>query len=316
MKLLLELSKEHQTLPMAELGGVLEGERLKYRILEEHGNLVVLDAKTKDCSFVKRLAMTKRASEILFRSKNLDAIVGDLYDRISNSNSFRVRCTSKVIEKELGRLLHEFGLEVDLRNPDVVVTCDVLKERHFVGIDVPLLRDFEVRKPQHRPYFHPTSMHPKIARTLVNLARVKEGDTLLDPFCGTGGILIEAALNGLSVVGRDIDDRMVAGCRKNLHHYDLEGDISQADALDLSIMADAIVTDPPYGRSSFVSKEPEKLYYRFLANVSKNLRKGGYLVFVSPGSYNLKPVNMNVLEVHDMRVHKSLTRRIWVIKNE
>ncbi len=48
----------------------------------------------------------------------------------------------------------------------------------------------EARKVTHRPFSLPISLHPKLARALVNLARVPMGGVLLDPFCGTGGILL------------------------------------------------------------------------------------------------------------------------------
>ncbi len=44
-------------------------------------------------------------------------------------------------------------------------------------------------------------MSPKLARCMVNLTGVKENDLVLDPFCGTGGILIEAGIMGARVIG-------------------------------------------------------------------------------------------------------------------
>jgi hypothetical protein len=42
------------------------------------------------------------------------------------------------------------------------------------------------------------------------------GEWILDPFCGTGGTLIEAALIGCREAGTDADLEMIAGSRKNL----------------------------------------------------------------------------------------------------
>ena len=70
---------------------------------------------------------------------------------------------------------------------------------------------FEERKVQHRPFFSPISLHPKLARVLVNISAIKRDETLLDPFCGTGGILIEAGLIGAKVIGSDIEEKMIEG---------------------------------------------------------------------------------------------------------
>lgn len=57
---------------------------------------------------------------------------------------------------------------------------------------------------------------PKLARILVNLAGPNTTRTLLDPFCGSGTILMEAALSGYNqIVGSDIDPRQVEDCIQN-----------------------------------------------------------------------------------------------------
>src|SRR5438132_10142106 len=50
------------------------------------------------------------------------------------------------------------------------------------------------RRPRMRPSFHPSTMVPKLARSLVNLSQAVPGSTFLAPFCGVGGILLEASL--------------------------------------------------------------------------------------------------------------------------
>lgn len=52
-------------------------------------------------------------------------------------------------------------------------------------------------------------MMPRMARTLVNLSLCGTGATLLDPFCGTGGILIEAEMLGIHTLGSDFDPLMI-----------------------------------------------------------------------------------------------------------
>lgn len=61
---------------------------------------------------------------------------------------------------------------------------------------------------------------PKLAQTIINLATgpavLGPDKVLLDPFCGTGVVLQESMLIGLSVYGTDLEDRMIDYSRANL----------------------------------------------------------------------------------------------------
>jgi tRNA G10 N-methylase Trm11 len=60
-----------------------------------------------------------------------------------------------------------------------------------------------------RPYIGPTSMDPEMAAVMANAARTKQGQLALDPFCGTGSILVALAAAGARVVGADIDVKVL-----------------------------------------------------------------------------------------------------------
>lgn len=68
---------------------------------------------------------------------------------------------------------------------------------------------------------------PKLAQTMINLARgacqLTRPTNLLDPFCGTGVILQEAGLMGLTTYGSDNNPRMIKYTQTNLdwlaHRY-------------------------------------------------------------------------------------------------
>lgn len=57
---------------------------------------------------------------------------------------------------------------------------------------------------------------PKLAQTMLNLAQVTPETRVLDPFCGTGVVLQEAALLGCEVYGSDLQERMVRYTRDNI----------------------------------------------------------------------------------------------------
>ncbi len=115
-------------------------------------------------------------------------------------------------------------------------------------------------------------MAPLEARALVNIAGARPDATVVDPMCGTGGLLLEAGLVGADVVGGDAQEKMVRGTRRNLRHvldgdghpapdrYPAAGDWDcfRADAARLPLAdgaADAVVFDAPYGRQSRIEGE-------------------------------------------------------------
>lgn len=61
---------------------------------------------------------------------------------------------------------------------------------------------------------------PKLAQIIINLAASqtdpKFGSVVLDPFCGTGVVLLEASLMGFDVYGSDLEPRMVEYSEANL----------------------------------------------------------------------------------------------------
>jgi tRNA (guanine10-N2)-dimethyltransferase len=158
-------------------------------------------------------------------------------------------------------------------------------------------------------------MHPRIARTLVNLSEIRKNETLLDPFCGTGGILIEAGLIGVKLVGSDIEKKMIEGCKKTLDFYKLRNyklyccDIGEIRKQINSV--DAIVTDLPYGKSTTTRGEKiEKLYERAFENMSIVLKEKRKAVI---GLSNKERIYLgekyfSLVEKHEFRIHKSLTR--------
>ncbi|KAI6649701.1 tRNA (guanine(10)-N2)-methyltransferase-like protein isoform X1 [Oopsacas minuta] len=131
-----------------------------------------------------------------------------------------------------------------------------------------LLAHYSLEK---RYFIGNTSLDPEICFLMGNLAKVKRGDVVFDPFVGTGSALVSCAHLGAYVMGSDIDRKILHGwskctrsgqvkrfpdecLRKNLEKYGLEGyylDLLAADAGKSvwrdEFKCDAILTDPPYG---------------------------------------------------------------------
>jgi len=108
---------------------------------------------------------------------------------------------------------------------------------------------------------------PKLAQTMLNLAQVSPDGRVLDPFCGTGVVLQEAALMGASVYGTDISDRMIEYSQKNLewlkttYHIDFTDHCEVADATAATWQQpiDHVVCEAYLGQPMTELPAPEKL---------------------------------------------------------
>jgi tRNA (guanine10-N2)-dimethyltransferase len=160
-------------------------------------------------------------------------------------------------------------------------------------------------------------MQAKLARCMVNLARPKKEEMVLDPFCGTGTMLIEAKLIGCQTLGLDIQRRMAKGTLKNMAHFNVKPEgIIIADAKDPPLTkVDCVVTDPPYGISSTTLKRTTKqIIEEVLTAAHELLGKGRRVCLAAPKKLDITHLGTSLgykhLESHFVYVHRSLTREI------
>lgn len=326
MRYLFELSKEHKSIPKSEALACLCAEKANYEIIEENDDVLVVDTcKDKIKDIFNRLSYTFFVDEFLFScSTSINkikkyAIENSVDSKGSIAIKYKKRSDtvdSRPIIEALAEIYTKNRI-VSLEKPDIEIRALITDSNVYVGVKKAEINRsiFEERKVQHRPFFSPISLHPKLARALVNLSVVKKGETLLDPFCGTGGILLEAGLIGAKVVGSDIEDKMIEGCKKTLDFYNIKnfslfcldiGDISKHVS-----EVDAVATDLPYGKSTTTKgEEMEDLYKRAFENISLVMKKDARAV-IGLSNKNMISIGENYLsfvEKHDFRAHSSLTR--------
>jgi len=319
MKVMLFFSGESETLPKAEVLSILASVNANYRTIYEKDRIFIFESDV-DFPF-NRLSMSKIACEFIDFSEieNLDYLAQEVAKKISGTFCVRSKSLKEKnneIESKFGGLIlkHNKNLKVDFSKPENTVMC-IYNENIFVGLNKPIEKFF-LRRPKKRAFFTPTTMSPKLSKCLVNLTRAKENDKILDPFCGSGGILIEAALMNMEIYGTDISYKMVEGSKKNLEFYPRKT-IVRGNALDekFDVKFDGIVTDLPYGRSSYTSdKDLNSLYEKFIVSAYNYLKNGKFLVMVFPEIYSPNIYKFNLIESHKVRVHKSLTRKIFVLR--
>jgi len=221
-----------------------------------------------------------------------------------------------------GRQFVDAGGRIDLRHP---------QRRFWLGRDS-TGRDwlFEERGTIDRaamnerrmprlPFRRPVSLPPRLGRAAANLARVREGSRVLDPFLGTGALLAEAGLLGAHLYGIDRDPEMVRGALRNLAHLGvgaeelIVGDAAEVEFEDPQVRFDAVLTDAPYGRSSSTGGEPvRRLVQQVVPRWAHRLAPGGRVVLIVPkGSPEMSGIG-RLVGCPALRVHRSLTREFRV----
>lgn len=241
--------------------------------------------------------------------------------RIRSTKVGDIRLDLAGTSRKLGRIVGD-RKGVDLHKPKSEIRVVFTEGKVHVGRTVGAVdrTSFERRKNRYMPFVYPASLHPKYARAMVNLTRVPRGGSLLDPFCGTGAIVAEAAIVGLKAIGTDFSDRMIEGTRKNLDHLGLKASLRICDVGSVKRevgKVDGIATDPPYGRSTSTKGESiPDLYKRAFATFHDVLDPGGKVVTAVTDPSLVGSVDgFNLLEKHPLWVHRSMTRNFCVLEN-
>lgn len=359
-----ELSGEHPFLPSAEVLSALSARGLSGAVYAQYLSCLIVDITSEtvseeDIFFMMRnempnvLAMTHTISKvieiidldeelILQAAENFKASAylkdGETFvvraKRLGDNSVFK----SADLEGRIGGRIYRQGFRASLKNADVTFRL-LLTEKAVFGVLVAAVDRgaYEDRSPQKKPFFYPGVLMPRVARALSNIAGAAKETLVIDPFCGTAGILLEAGLLGAQVIGVDAQEKIIIGaaanlggyaqstgellseterkCGNDLIHYDLiVGDACGLPFEDET--ADAVITDPPYGRSAAIKAESlERLYEESFQEMFRVLKRGKKAVVVSEIDVQgfAGRAGFQIEEIWHQRVHKSLTRTITLL---
>ena len=143
---------------------------------------------------------------------------------------------------------------------------------------------------------------PKLAQMMINLAVPSDASHLrvLDPFCGTGVVLQEAALMNHAVYGTDLSEKMVKYTQANIewladsHHLTIDATVHGGDAMDTKWQQpiDAVVCESYLGQPFSAPPSPAKLtevrkncnyiISTFLKNIGSQIAPGTPLCVAVP----------------------------------
>ncbi|MGY5879049.1 MAG: methyltransferase domain-containing protein [Candidatus Thorarchaeota archaeon] len=333
------VSGEHVELAKAEVEVLLK----QFSIEKEYawfGRLARIVMPSDPTDFLlERAALVLHAGIILYESNSVDDIIQGISDdewltHITEQDDFSVKTlgVSKKndldirlqIERDLGaHIKRATCATVNLRSPSVQIQVLIMPERILICKSYAsklrvLLRG---REPGKKEFFHPSMMNSSLARVMCNLAGVRIGDTVLDPFCGGGGILCEASHIGASVIGIDLSWKLLVGARMNLNEIGLNYSLIQGDTQHLPINSvNRIVSDPPYGRASSTRGNiATKLVESLLKDADSILQsKGECMCLCCDSEMKLSQIvqdaGLTVARQLSMRVHSGLVRDILIVR--
>ncbi|MDH3779382.1 MAG: DNA methyltransferase [Nitrosopumilus sp.] len=277
-------------------------------------NLVIVQSKTNWNEIAKRATFVKISGQILRKMSGLfldEENVGVLKNaktfvcRIVNlsSNQFDI----PELESSMGDMISKFShAKVNLENPDITVYLIFTNNENFFGFSK-RVKD-QVRPKKIKKYPH--ELNWKLTRLMINLIGLKKGETVCDPFCGTGTTLLEAESMGIHGIGLDFDEKMCEIAKANLKVNRYNSEVIKSEFQGLSKISDrfdGIVTDLPYGTASKTSEKPQEILKKFFASLPK--RKKVAIMYKKELDFNSK---LRGLKKYHIYRHKSLTRTILI----
>ena len=264
--------------------------------------------------YVKKIFLLKKE----FKQENFlkdlsDEDINNSYkiNIIKNSYSKKQKLSEKEIADKIFKKLS--NPKVNLSNPDNNYYLLFLEKNILLLELLDENKDkTNLRKSHNNIHNHPTSMDPKLAKALINISGEQ---TFHDPFCGTGGIVIEGCLQGKQASGSDIAGGLIAKARINAEKYSLKPKFYKKDALEIEGKFPALITDLPYGRNSSLSEDLNDLYKKFFEK-SQTLTNKLIIGMMSSTKHNslIKNTSWKIKYEFIIYVHKTLSRKMLILE--
>ncbi|MEK6958931.1 MAG: hypothetical protein AABW59_02690 [archaeon] len=239
-------------------------------------------------------------SVIAFCERDFEEVIID-----AMKSSFKLNKVRAMIKPSLGVVAIQNGARAS-GTPTKLLTRDKLYfifegiETSFGTIAAVFDADASEKRDMNKPVRREElAISPRMAKILINLAELKPGQTVIDPFCGIGGVMQEAMLQDINAIGVDLDSSALEGARQNdrwlkkTYHPTATSTFILGDSQRVNISpADGVATEPSLGQllKNIVPKEEAyKMQKRFedlmigvIKNSKKSLHRGAKIAFTAP----------------------------------
>ena len=287
---------------------------------------------------IERCTLLKNIIKVYGEGSSMDEVIDDIEknnmkefkDEVESLKSFRFdidfrgKCETREIELEMINKFDKFGFKakVDIKNAERIFvifrnsvenqkTKEIISTKYYFGIemagkDEKNLHFYTKYVLTKRKYIGPTATDHLLSFLMANFAQIKEGQMVIDPFVGTGSLLIPPSHYKALCFGCDLDVRVLRGysvgyTRKseedktpqkkqgnifsNFDDYNfprpqiIRQDINKPAFRKKNLFFDAIICDPPYGwragvrKTGLTSNKKEKREKRLEKKRQKNKDK-------------------------------------------
>lgn len=212
-------------------------------------------------------------------------------ERIGGPHGFR----GPEVEREIGGAISEYYSPQaipKMEDYDIHVRVDVVGSKVIIGTQ---LNVDDLSKQRHFLRFrNAVSIKCNLAYIMVRLANLEPGQTVLDPFCGSGTLLLEAMevfSRKISAIGLDVSRRTVRGAEENATAEGLIAERCTFHCCDARALrkhvadnsVDAIITNLPWGvRTGHKQtvQDLQQMYEVFLRSAWYILKDGSRIVML------------------------------------
>lgn len=195
---------------------------------------------------------------------------------------------------------HGWTYQPDDRLADAHLRVFIEHEQAYVGMRL-------AKQPLHeRPYRQAQrvgALKPSAAAALVMVADVQAGQRVLDPCCGSGTLLIEAAFQGALVCGGDSDLAAAQAAQINCRAAGISASLQcwQAEALPLaSASIDRVICNLPWGRQTQVDGSLATFYQAAFAEMRRVLAPNGRIALLTTRPQLLDPLDLTCVQRFEM----------------
>ncbi len=208
---------------------------------------------------VSRAAYVKTCVRVIIHTADLPSLYDQLEKASLSSEQFRVSVVKipRSLTLDSRQIMHQVGARIggkpNLSAPRTVFLVVATAEETWLG---EVMSESTGAWDEHSQKMYPYSsaLPTRLARAMVNLVAAP-GDRIIDPCCGSGTIMIEAASMGIKAAGCDINPKLATISMDNMKYFGLDGMVMIADARNLKGSFDAVVTDLPYGRNCLTDEQ-------------------------------------------------------------
>lgn len=201
-----------------------------------------------------RSPFIKERIAVIYEGDTLDALIEQVYANQFAAENFKV-----IFQKIEGADEHyqerlrsgrELGTaidgEADIRNPAVTFGVTRVNGRWLFGTY--LNNDYQWHRHDKKPHTYSSSINFRVARALVNVGvGYDTTQTVIDPCCGVGTVIIEALSMGINARGYEINPPIAYDAQRNLSFFGYPDVIIKGDMHIIEEHFDVAIIDLPYG---------------------------------------------------------------------